>query len=149
MTLVKRSMKHSINSIPEHCFITTKIHTTIGSIILTTLYVPPREQPHVDLTLPTIETYNLSVFFLRDLNASNPFSGHFHSRNKVKTLFTTIKRQNAKYIDLHFNTFHTNTREGKHNIILRNRKATRFITLTRHGEYSLSASMSVQPLSQY
>ena len=70
--LVKRSLPNFVINRRLDPFLTVKIQTTSGPFIISTTYSPSREEVNLHLPFRTLKNFNISLFFLGDLNPRHP-----------------------------------------------------------------------------
>ena len=123
--LIKNHLLFEIIPLLDTSILAIKLQTNCGPLIVSTAYVPPRIK-----TLPTIDlnklfSYNSPVIFFGDINAHHMFlnntyknipQGNFQGQQ----LYTIAKRKHLTFIGPDFDTYVTQTKQGRPDIAIVN-----------------------------
>ena len=104
--------------------IAIKVFTNTGPIIISTAYIPPRDEALPTIQLNKIFNFNIPTIFIGDLNAHHPTFNNSPSSNtgdtKGRQLVAIIRNKNLSFLGPNFNTFLVKNRKGKPDLILCN-----------------------------
>ena len=93
--LIKRHIIHTRITIQLDCFLSCKIPTSSGLIVIATTCAFPREEPSLHFPFNTLKNYNIPFFFLGDLNARNSNFGFSSTNISAVHLFAILKDTNS------------------------------------------------------
>lgn len=122
--------KHLIVEYLSHLspdILSIKIKTSLGDLIISTIYNPPRfpSLPTVDIS--KIFSYNCPVVLIGDLNASHPILHNSRNPNlRGNQIHTIMSHKNLKFLGPFFHTYITSTQKGKPDIIISNQQFNLF-----------------------
>ena len=127
--LIKSSIQfHPIYTSDDHS-IAAKIFTSMGPIIISTNYIPPRLGNYIpSITINKILNHNLPTIIASDFNAKHPF---LHNTNRQgdhrgQILHSIAQNRNLQFIGPFFNTFQNHLFTSKPDVVLANRQLSLF-----------------------
>ena len=119
--LIKSNIKHEFKT--DHTFqhfLSAKIHTQHGPIIICTTYSRPNTHlPFTDIN-NTFNNTHIPVFLLADLNARHPTFQHQDTNAHGQQLHTIITNKNLHHLGPHFTTFFGNNGTGRPDTVITN-----------------------------
>ena len=120
---VKKGLKHRIINNFNNEIMAVQITTTMGEVILSTAYLPPRRDflPYEEIL--QLMNRHLPVYLLGDLNARHIGLGHSNNNQVGKDLMSLIQTGKAIHLGPHFSTFIGHRTRTRPDIVLTNTKA--------------------------
>lgn len=123
----------------DNSSIAIKIYTALGPVIIYTQYSPPRHQSINTIPMNKILNLNLPTIIIGDFNAKNNMfqngRGDQTARFKGEQLVNIINNRNLSYAGPDFNTYKTNTGEGKPDLILLSKEIIPFHYKISQGDF--------------
>ena len=99
---VKTDFKFEQIVLKDNGILAIKVQTTMGEIIFSTAYSPPRENSLPIVSLNRIFSHNLPTLLIADLNAHHAIVDNLGKRKypdpKGKQLFNLMSRRNLNYL---------------------------------------------------
>ena len=136
--LVKNNLKFSI--IPTHTkdTLAIKLHTTLGPIIISTSYIPPRQTFIPTITLNKILDHNLPTIFISDYNAKHPIFHNTTNYNRYGNprgaqLASLVAARDLDFLGPQFSTYQTRAGKGTPDLIITNKQFRMFHHLISKG----------------
>ena len=122
--LIRRALIHRQITTNTDNFLTLKIHTDSGPLLISTAYSPPRDTLNLTLPFHTLKNYNLPHFFIGDINAHHRTLGSTRTNVSGKHLIELINRYKLEYLGPDFYAYFNNNVKSTPDIILRNDHAS-------------------------
>lgn len=102
---IKRNFKHRLIDSFTDEFLAIKVDTTIGEIIIATVYLPPR-RPYLPANdLLKLANFNRPTYILGDFNARHRIFGHNNNNNVGKSIYTIMNTGKIIHLGPNFKTF--------------------------------------------
>lgn len=102
---IKQNLKHKLIDDFTDEILAIKIDTTIGEIIIATLYLPPRRPYLPAYDLIRLANFNRPTYILGDFNARHRIFGHNNNNNVGKSLYTIMNLGKIIHLGPNFKTF--------------------------------------------
>lgn len=155
--LVKNTLQFTSIPLPENNTLAIKLFTSIGPIIISTSYVPPRQNSIPTISLNKILNFNLPTVFISDFNAKNPM---FHNTTyrqvygdaRGTQLAALATARNLDFLGPYFYTYQSGRNRGTPDIILSNNQFRFFHHLITQGNHigsdhvPIILKISLQPI---
>ena len=113
------------------------IKTSLGNIIISTIYSPPRYQSLPTTILNKLLNTNLPMLIIGDFNSTHPSFDNTNSTNRAsvkgKQLYSLAQSRNLSYLGPSFKTYHSGNNKGKPDLIFCNQAFHIFQHLTSQG----------------
>ena len=138
---IKYNILFSIIPLNSSDTIAVKIHTSLGPLIISTTYSPPRHSYIDTRPLHYLLNFNIPVILIGDFNAKNylfnncPYPPTSTAKTKGKQLELLITNRNLSYLGPSFPTFQTGRGTGKPDHIIVNNKFSIFHYSIEPGQY--------------
>jgi len=123
---IKKTLAFQEIYLQDSDIIAFKLFTSVGPLIISTAYFPPRYQHLPTLAFNKLLNHNLPTLIMGDFNAHHPIfdnthKHHKHGDLKGKQLHGFMSAKNIDFLGPNFNTFLVNNRQGKPDLVLANR----------------------------
>lgn len=139
--LIKNNIQFSIIPTSNDTILAIKIQTTLGPLIIATIYSPPRFNHINTITLNKLLDQNTPFIIIGDFNAKHNIFHNFKSNKeanakiKGEQLFQLIKNRNMHILGPDFDTFETNRGKGKPDLIISNHSFNIFHSQISRGPF--------------
>ena len=134
---VKYNFHFEIIELDDPTMIAIKLKTSMGTIILSTTYCPPRENSIPIISLNKIFSFNLPTLFIGDLNAHHASLQNMGRRSyadaKGRQVFNLMQRRHLQFLGPFFKTFISRRCTGTPDIILASQSFNIFNHLIEQG----------------
>ena len=137
--LVKNSLSFLTIDVKDDNTVTIKIDTTVGSLIVVTSYIAPRNNCVPIVELNKLLNLNVPLKIAGDYNAHHPFFENMgtkkNSDDKGKQMYNLARNRRLTFLGPDFPTYyHNNGRKGKPDIVLGNYHLNLFHTKLSPGK---------------
>ena len=141
--LVRHHINYTLVNTKDTNTLAIKLYTTIGPIIISTSYIPPRINFIPTIALNKLLDHNLPTLFFSDFNSHHPYfhntiRGHPYGDNKGTQLFNLATARRLSFMGPLFHTYYHNRARGTPDIALCNDKFSIF-------HYNLTQGNNIYP----
>ena len=126
--LIRKDISFQEIPLKNNKFIAIKIITSLGPLIISTAYIPPRDPPIPMIPLIKLLDYNLPTLIIADFNAHHPAFNNtaLNGDKRGRQLISLMKARDLSFLGPSFQTFMSGNRKGKPDLAFGSRQLNLF-----------------------